>query len=119
MNKDNHHFHFSFQNYKNLYFPFSALLTPASYSQAIEATSLAHPSLPSLGRESHSLPHTQSNTSEEAVLLTKTDDSCCLTKYTYDDTTGLLTGIYLLASDPERTAEDEDWGCSEQCVYIR
>ena len=40
--------------------------------------------------------------------------SCCDNKYTYDLSTGELTGIYILAMEGEA-----DWDCSENCIYVK
>ena len=45
--------------------------------------------------------------------------SCCSTKYSYNGSTGQLTGLYILALVDSRAEQVTEWGCYDACLYVR
>ena len=45
--------------------------------------------------------------------------SCCSTKYSYNGSTGQLTGLYILALVDSRAEQVTEWGCGDACMYVR
>ena len=45
--------------------------------------------------------------------------SCCSTKYSYNSSTGKLTGLYILALVDSRAEQVTEWGCYDDCLYVR
>ena len=58
---------------------------------------------------------------EDLTVLTSSktgaSSECCTTKYTYNETTGVLTGIYVTAG--KDSSSDENQICFDKCLYIR
>ena len=82
---------------------------------AIADTGLSHPEENTLEDNNHNNTR-DNNDNTTGDMTTGVASECCESKYSYNVETGVVTELYLRVPGYLHTS---DWGCSQDCLYIR